>query len=419
MGLKLRLVILEFLQFFIWGSWLISLGGYLSYGLSAPATGSQIGAVFATSGFAALLTPGIMGIIADKWINSERLLGICHVLGAIVLFFASRASSYEQLFPLMLMNALVFMPTISLSIATCYSLFAKAKLDPVKAFPPIRVWGTVGFITAMFTVDLLGWKISSNQLLLASITALTLGIYSFTLPASPPMKKRIKNWKSAFGLDALILFKKKYMAIFLIFSVFLGICLQITNSFSSSFILGFGNPEVYGDKYLNTFAIRHSNIFLSISQISEALFILAIPFFMKRFGIKKVILLSLLAWFFRFGLFGIGNPGDGVIWLISSMIIYGMAFDFYNISASLFVEKEAPPHIRASSQGLLMMLSGGFGSILGNIGAGYIVDCYTVNRITNWQMTWYTFAIYVLLLGVLFGVLFQYKPQTENYKTSN
>ncbi|MCC8146147.1 MAG: nucleoside permease [Bacteroidales bacterium] len=409
MSLKLRLIILEFLQFFIWGSWLISLGGYLSYGLEVPANGSQIGAIFATSGFAALITPGIMGIIADKWVNSERLLSICHIIGAIVLYFASRASSYEELFPLMLLNALVFMPTIPLSSSVCYSLLTRSGLDPVKVFPSIRVWGTVGFIIAMFTVDLSGWKISSNQLLLASATALTLAVYAFTLPASPPLKKKIKNWKSAFGLDALVLFRKKYMAVFFVFCVFFGVCLQITNSFSSSFILGFGNAEVYGDKYLNTFTIKHSNIFLSISQVSEALFILAIPFFMKRYGIKKVILISLCAWFLRFAFYGIGNPGSGVVWLILSLIIYGMAFDFFNISASLFVEKEAPQHIRASSQGLLMMLSGGLGSIIGNLTAGYIVDYHTANAVTDWSAIWCFFAVYVLIIGILFAVFFRYK----------
>lgn len=411
MGLKLRLITLEFLQFFIWGSWLISLGGYLSYGLSVPATGAQIGTIFATSGLSALLTPGIIGIIADKWMNSERLLGICHLLGAIALSMASRATTYEQLFPWMLFNALVFMPTISLSVSVCYSLLAKERLDPVKAFPPIRIWGTVGFITALFIVDISGWKMSANQLLLASVSALVLSMYSFSLPASPPMKTKSKNLKSAFGLDAWVLFKKKHMTVFFIFSVLLGVCLQITNSFSSSFILGFANTEIYGSQYLDSFAVKHSNIFLSIAQIAEALFILAIPFFMKKYGIKNVLLLSLTAWFLRFTFLGFGNPAEKMIVWVLSMIIYGMAFDFFHLAASLFVEKEAPQTIRASSQGWLMMLSGGVGSMIGNIGAGHVVDYYTKNGITDWPATWYSFALYVLVVGILFAVFFQYKPK--------
>ena len=413
MNLKLRLTIMQFLEFFIWGSWLISFGGYLmakNGALGNPATPEQVGAIFATAGLASLLMPGIVGIIADKWLNSERLLGICHLLGAVCLFFASQATSYSQLFPLMLLNAMVFMPTIALSYSVCYSLLSKANLEPIKSFPPIRVWGTVGFIVAMWFVDLMGWKISSNQLLLASGAALTLGIYAFTLPPSPPVKTQVKkSWKSSFGLDALVLFKRRQMTVFFIFSVLLGVCLQITNSFGSSFILGFGDISVYGNIYSKTFAVEHSNIFLSISQISETLFILTIPFFLRKFGIKNVILMSFAAWVLRFGLFGIGNPGSGVAWLIASMIIYGMAFDFFNISGSLFIEKEVPEHIRASSQGLFMMATNGCGAVLGNISAGFVIGRFTHAGIINWSNAWFAFAAYALVIGIVFALFFQYK----------
>jgi len=404
---------MQFLEFFIWGSWLISFGGYLmakNGALVSPATPEQVGAIFATAGLASLLMPGIVGIIADKWLNSERLLGICHLLGAVCLFFASQATSYSQLFPLMLLNAMVFMPTIALSYSVCYSLLSKANLEPIKSFPPIRVWGTVGFIIAMWFVDLMGWKISSNQLLLASGAALTLGIYAFTLPPSPPVKTQVKkSWKSSFGLDALVLFKRRQMTVFFLFSVLLGVCLQITNSFGSSFILGFGDISVYENIYSKTFAVEHSNIFLSISQISETLFILTIPFFLRKFGIKNVILMSFAAWVLRFGLFGIGNPGSGVAWLIASMIIYGMAFDFFNISGSLFIEKEVPEHIRASSQGLFMMATNGCGAVLGNISAGFVIGRFTHTGIINWSNAWFAFAAYALVIGILFALFFQYK----------
>jgi NHS family xanthosine MFS transporter len=404
---------MQFLEFFIWGSWLISFGGYITAkdgALLNPATPEQVGAIFATAGLASLLMPGIVGIIADKWLNSERLLGICHLLGAILLFFASQARTYELLFPLMLLNAMVFMPTISLSYSVSYSLLNKANLEPVKTFPPIRVWGTVGFVVAMWFVDLMGWKISPNQLLVASGAALALGVYAFTLPPSPPVKTQGKtSLKTAFGLDALVLFKKKQTAVFFLFAVLLGVCLQITNSFGSSFILGFGDQSVYGNKYLNTFAVQHSNIFLSISQISETLFILAIPFVLSRFGIKTVILMSLGAWVLRFGFFGIGDPGGGVAWLIASMVIYGIAFDFFNISGSLYIEQETPVHIRASSQGLFMMATNGLGAVLGNIGAGLVVGRFTQNGVTDWSSAWFAFAAYALIVGVLFAIFFKYK----------
>jgi NHS family xanthosine MFS transporter len=335
------------------------------------------------------------------------------LIGAIALYFASQATTYEQIFPYLLINAMVFMPTISLSYSVCYSLLAKAHLDPIKVFPPIRVWGTVGFIVAMFVVDLAGWKISPNQLLLAAGAALLLGVYAFTLPASLPVKSAVKkSWKSAFGLDALVLFKNKQMAIFFCFAILLGVCLQITNSFGSSFILGFGETQ-YGGLYTETFALQHSNIFLSISQIAEALFILAIPFFLRKYGIKTVMLMSLGAWVLRFGFFGIGNPGSGVVWLILSMIIYGMAFDFFNISASLFIEKETPEHIRSSSQGLLMMATNGLGAVFGNIGAGYVVACFTKEGITDWTHCWFTFAAYALVIGVLFACCFHPKKASR------
>jgi NHS family xanthosine MFS transporter len=265
----------------------------------------------------------------------------------------------------------------------------------------------------MFVVDLAGWKISPNQLLLAAGSSLLLGVYAFTLPASPPVKNLKKaSWKSAFGLDALVLFKNKQMAVFFLFAVLLGVCLQITNSFGSSFILGFGE-ERYGDLYKDTFALQHSNIFLSVSQIAEALFILAIPFFLRKYGIKTVMLMSLGAWILRFGFFGIGNPGSGVVWLILSMIIYGMAFDFFNISASLYIEKETPIHIRSSSQGLLMMATNGLGSVLGNIGAGFVVGYFTTDGVTNWRYSWFAFAGYALVIGVLFAVFFKYKHVKE------
>ena len=413
MNLKFRLTVMQFLEFFIWGAWLISFGGYLMApegALEKPATPEQVGLIFATAGFASLLMPGIVGIIADKWLNSERLLGICHLLGAVFLFFASQATSYSSLFPWMLLNAVVYMPTIALSYSVCYSLLNKANLEPITAFPPIRVWGTVGFIVAMWFIDLMGWKISPNQLLFASVAALALGIYSFTLPPSPPVKTKAKtSWKTAFGLDALVLFKQRQMVIFFLFSVLLGVCLQITNSFGSSFILGFGDKSVYGEIYSGSFAVLHSNIFLSISQISETLFILTIPFFLRKFGIKTVILMSFFAWVLRFGLYGIGNPGDGVFWLIASMIIYGMAFDFFNISGSLYIEKETPEYIRASSQGLFMMATNGFGAVLGNVGAGLVVGRFTNGGVTNWSLSWFAFAVYALIIGILFAVFFRYK----------
>ncbi len=408
-GIKLRLTILQFTEFFIWGSWLISFGNYMG----SLEMGDHIGTLFASFGFAALIMPTVAGIIADRWLNSEKLLGILHLLGAAFLFMASKVSTYDQLYPLMVANAFVFMPTIGLSYSVCYSVLGQKRMDPVKTFPPIRVWGTVGFIVAMWIVDLAGWGLSSNQLLLASCSAAFLGLYSFSLPPSPPTKsQKNKSLISTLGLEALVLLKEKRVATFFIFAFLLGMCLQITNSYGSSFI------QSFADDYPNSFAVKNNNIFLSISQISEALFILAIPFFLRRFGIKTVMLMSFGAWVLRFGLFGIGNPGSGMIWLTLSMIIYGLAFDFFNISGSLFIEQETPAKFRSSAQGMLMMVTNGLGAILGNMGAQAVIKNHTVNEKTDWAPCWFIFAGYALIIGIAFAFMFQYKHNPEAVKNA-
>lgn len=409
MGIKFRLTLMTFLQFFIWGAWLISLGGYLGRNLNFE--GGQIGSIFATLGIASLIMPGVVGIIADKWINAERLLGICHLLGAACLFYASTVTDYDHMYWAMLLNLLCYMPTIALNNTVAYNALEQYHYDIVKEFPPIRTFGTIGFIVAMWVVDITGFKNSSAQLYMAGISAVVLGLYSFTLPKCPPAKSQKKSWLSAFGLDALVLFRSSKMAIFFLFAMLLGAALQITNSYGDLFIGSFKSIP----QYANAFGVKHSVILLSISQMSETLFILTIPFFLRRFGIKRVMLMSMLAWVFRFGLFGAGNPGTGLWMLILSMIVYGMAFDFFNISGSLFVEKEAKPDIRGSAQGLFMMVTNGAGALIGGYGSGAIVDFYSkyapnhdlISR--NWPAIWFIFAAYALVIAVLFAVFFKYK----------
>ena len=382
MSIKVRLIIMNFLQFFVWGSWLISLGGYM--GRELHFEGGQIGAIFATMGIASLVMPGIIGIIADKWFNAERLYGLCHIVGAACLFYASTATGYDQMYWAMLLNLLVYMPTLSLANTVSYNALEQYKCDLIKDFPPIRVWGTIGFICAMWAVDLTGFKNSSAQLYVGAISALLLGVYSFTLPACKPAKTENKSLLSAFGLDALVLFKRKKMAIFFLFSMLLGAALQITNTYGDLFLGSFaGIPE-----FADSFGVKHSVILLSISQMSETLFILAIPFFLKHFGIKQVMLISMFAWVFRFGLFGFGDPGGGLWMLILSMIVYGMAFDFFNISGSLFVEQETNSSIRASAQGLFFMMTNGLGAIIGGYASGAVVDAFSVyadGKLEEWK----------------------------------
>jgi NHS family xanthosine MFS transporter len=402
MNIKLRLTLMNFLQFFIWGSWLISIGNYL--GGTLHFTGAQIGAVFSTLGIASLFMPALIGIVADKWLNAEKVFGLCHIIGAGMLIWSSTITSPNMFFWVMLLNSMFYMPTIALNNTVSYIVLEQKGFDIVKDFPPIRVWGTIGFIAAMWIVDIFNWDASKFQLIFSAASALTLGIYAFTMPPCPPVKSnKAKSFITSLGLDAFVLFKQRKMFIFFLFAMFLGAALQITNAFGSSFL------ESFKPAYPDSFVVNHKLFTLSISQISESLFILAIPFFLKKFGIKKVMLMSMFAWVFRFGLFGIGNPGTGMVFLIASMIIYGMAFDFFNISGSLFVETEAPSSMRASAQGLFMFMTNGIGAMCGGYSAGLVVDYFTKNGITDWRSTWFTFAGYALVLGIIFPLVFKYK----------
>ena len=393
---------MNFLEFFIWGSWLISLGGYMIVTLKF--TGGQVGSIYATMGIASLFMPALLGIVADRWLNAERVLGICHLINAFLLLAAATVTDYQSMYVIMLLNAMFYMPTIALNNAVSYKVLEKYEFDIIKVFPPIRVWGTVGFVCAMWVVDLFGWTLSPIQLYVSDLSAILLGLYSFSMPHCIPAKtKQTGSLISTLGLDALVLFKRRKMLVFFIFAMLLGAALQITNTFGEAFLHDFGAT------YPDSFAVSHPGLLMSVSQISETLFILTIPFFLIKFGIKKVMLLSIFAWVFRFALFGVGNPGTGLSFLVLSMIIYGLAFDFFNISGSLFVKKEADSNMVASAQGLFMLMTNGIGAFLGGTLSGTVVDYFTVGGIKDWQSIWFTFAGYALILGIIFPFIFKYK----------
>ncbi len=406
MSIKLKLIILNFLEFFAWGAWLLSAGAYMSVTLNF--TGIQIGAVYGTLGIAALFMPALMGIIADKYLNAERVFGLSHLILGGLLFWLSGVSDFNTFYMIVFLISMFYMPTIALDNSISYALLEKNGEDIVKVFPPIRVWGTVGFILAAWTVDLLGWKVGKEQFLVSAIASVILGIYAFTLPAVPPEgASEKKTLTQRLGLDAYSLFKNKKMAVFFIFSILLGAALQVTNIWGVPFL------EDFAKDFKGYFAVEHSVVIMTLSQISETLFILTIPFFLKKFGIKKVMIMSMLAWVLRFAFFGIGNPSSGLIFLILSMIIYGMAFDFFNISGSLFVEKETKPSMRSSAQGLFMQMTNGFGAIIGAYASGYIIDFYTNDGIKDWQTIWFIFAAYSLVVTISFAVLFKYKHNPD------
>jgi NHS family xanthosine MFS transporter len=402
MSIHFRLTVMNFLQFFLWGAWLISFGAYMSKTLGF--SGIEIGSIYGTMGVASLFMPGLLGIVADRWVNAERLYGILHLTGAGLLIWASTVRDYQTLYTIMLLNAMVYMPTIALNNTISYRVLEQQGLNFIRNFPPIRVWGTIGFVFAMWFTDLSGAVLTTGQLYISAAAAALLGLYGFTMPSCPPFRAEVrKSVVEALGLDAFVLFRRPQMIVFFLCAMMLGGALQITNAFGGDFLTDFNAT------YPGSFGVRHPILLSSISQISETLFILSIPFFLRRFGIKVVMLIAIFAWMFRFGLFAYGDPGPGLWMLVLSMIVYGMAFDFFNISGSMFVNLEANPRIRASAQGLYMIMTNGLGAFFGTMLAGAVVDHYTVGGVRDWHSIWLSFAGYALVLGLVFPFAFRYR----------
>ena len=449
-NLKIQLTALSFLQYFVWGAWLITVGKYCT--VTKHWSFTEFGAIFTTMGISSVFMPSLMGIVADKWMNAERLLGCLHALSGITLACLPTVTDPNVFFWVTLVAMIFYMPTIALSNSVSYSVLGQYQLDPVKTFPPIRVFGTIGFIAAMWVTDLTGNSASANQFYISALCSLGLAVYCFFLPKCPP-KKDSNEGKSIIqllGLDAFKLMLNYKMLLFFLFSLLLGCALQLTNMYGDTYLSTF---ESY-PKYAASFAVQHSTVIMSISQISETLFILAIPFFLKRFGIKKVMLISMLAWVLRFGLFSFGNPGDLLWMIIMSCIVYGMAFDFFNISGSLFVNSSVSEAKRSSAQGLFMMMTNGFGAILGSAISGRLIDSFFTQKLTTanqvyahfessakhplmkallkdtsihadgtlskaltvqqWDSIWLCFAAYALVVAVLFAVLFKHKHHPDD-----
>ncbi|MCM1176712.1 MAG: MFS transporter [Clostridium sp.] len=413
-NISARLILMNFLEFAVWGAYLTSLGRYLGN----IGFGSEIKWFYAMQGFVSIFMPALIGIIADKYMQAQKVLSLCHGLAGIFMagagFYcmtAGEATQFAPLFTLYSLSVAFFMPTIALTNSVAYSALEGAGKDPVKAFPPIRVFGTIGFICSMLLTNSLkiggiAMQDSYTQMISSGIMSAVLCLYALTMPACPvKASSEGQSIIESLGLKAFTLFRQRQFAVFFIFSMLLGASLQITNGYANTFLGSFGsNPEL-----ADTFAVKNSNALLAISQISETLCILLIPFFMKRFGIKKVMLIAMFAWVFRFGLFGMGQPDmPGVILFVLSCIVYGVAFDFFNISGSLYVNENTDTSIRSSAQGLFMLMTNGLGASIGTLAAGAVVEHYDVfNNAGNWSTVWYIFAGYALAVALLFMVCFR------------
>ena len=414
-SIRFRLIVMNIIQWAVWGSYLTSMGSYLAGAGLAP----RIGIFYAMQGIVSIFMPTLMGIVADKFIPAQRLLGLCHgIAGAAMLavgLYGMNAGdnvSFGILFSMYAVSVAFYMPTIALSNSTAYRILESNGFDTVKDFPPIRVFGTVGFICAMLFVNFMTngegvqYQHSYNQFIVSGVLGVAMLLYCFTLPACPCMQASGEDQSLAerFGLNAFSLFKDRNMAIFFIFSMLLGVALQITNGFANPFISHFKEvPE-----FAQTWGARNANALISISQVSETLGILLIPVAMRIFGIKRVMLIAMFAWVLRFGLFGAGNPGSGVWMLILSMIVYGVAFDFFNISGSLYVNQRTTEKIQNSAQGLFMLMTNGIGATVGTLSAQAVVNHFVYNAAEpDWSAAWYVFAGYSLVVALLFMVLFK------------
>jgi len=414
---KTRLTLLSFFQFFVWGAWLTTIGTYCTEGKGW--TFPQFGAIFSTLALSSILMPSLIGIIADKWMRAEKLYGILHLTYATFILlipnlsmlqaqipFLQNMEAYELLYWIVFGGMLAYMPSISLSNSVSYRILKMSNLDVQTDFPKIRVWGTIGFIAAMWLTNLSGSKANDGQFYIAGIGALFLGLYAFSLPACPPQGKTNEKTSLAtqLGLNAFKLFTEYRMALFFIFSILLGAALQLSN--------------MYGDAYLSSFpkgtlVEKYSTIIYSISQISETIFILTIPFFLKRFGIKNVMFFALIAWVLRYGFFAFGSAEFGIALIVLSCVVYGMAFDFFLISGSMFVEANTDSSIRSSAQGLFIMMTNGIGAYIGTVGSSFLIGKYYIlqNGQTDWHNAWLLFAAYSLVVAILFMLLFKDKRQ--------
>lgn len=416
-AIKVKLAAMNFLEFAVWGAYLVSLGIYLA----GAGLGDKIYWFYTVQGIVSIFMPAVVGIIADRWVQAQKMLSLCHLIAGLFMgaagaycLFAGDNIEFAPLFTLYTISVAFYMPTIGLANSVAYTALNKAGLDTVAHFPPIRVFGTIGFIASMLLtnflpIDGVSMQKTFFQLFSSGILGLILAAYALTMPACPVNKGGSTSISEALGLKAFALFKQRKMAIFFIFSMLLGVSLQITNSYGSTFINAFEQVSQYADSWV----AQNATALISLSQISETLCILLIPFCLKRFGIKGVMLIAMLGWVLRFGFFGLGNPEmPGVLLFILSCVVYGVAFDFFNISGSLYVDQQTGKEIRSSAQGLFMLMTNGVGATIGTLVAGQIVNRYVYSRpaeaqIDGWQTSWYIFAAYALVVTVLFWLIFR------------
>ena len=396
--LRLRLSTMMFLEFFVWGAWFVTLGTYLAADLGA--SGSQIALAFLTQSLGAILAPFIVGLIADRWFAAQRILGVLHLFSAVMLFLAGRQGDFGPFFVFALLAMISFMPTLALA----NSISFRRLESPERQFPAIRVFGTIGWIIAGLLIGWLGWEAGGaleNTFVMAAIGSALLGVYAFTLPHTPPEADQGRiTVRDVLGLDALALLKSRSYLVFFLASIL--ICIPL------AFYYNFTNL------YLNEIGVKSAAAVQSLGQLSEALFLLIMPLMLKKLGVKRTLLIGMLAWALRYALFAFGDAGS-LLWLvIIGLVLHGVCYDFFFVAGQIYTDRFAPKHVRSAAQGLISLATYGVGLLIGSLISGPIVDAFVAADGTHaWRAIWLIPAALAVGVALFFAALFRERETVE------
>lgn len=382
-----------FLQYYIWGSWYVTMGTYMTVYLKS--TGIQIGAVYSALAIATMISPFFVGMIADRFFAAQRLMGVLHLIGGLLLFMASKIGSNTGFYWVILLYSLVYMPTIALSNSVAFRQMS----DPGKQFPVVRVFGTIGWVIAGFMIAVLGVEKTPGTFYMAALVSVALGLYSFSLPDTPPQGKAESSAKSILGIDAFILFRDRPYLIFFIAAIF--VCIPL------SFYFGFANL------FLNQAGMENAAGKMVLGQISEAVFILAIPFLFNSIGVKKMLLIGMTAWILRYLCFAFGNIDVNLWMLYAGIILHGVCYDFFFVTGYMYTEKKSNDKIKSAAQGLFTFVTYGLGMFIGTWFSGFVTSYYTVNGAYNWRSIWFVPAYIAIAVLICFIFFFKEKRKIE------
>ena len=397
---SVQLSILMFFQFFIWGAWFVTMGTFLSQEFNS--SGSELSLAYETQSIGAIIAPFIIGLIADKYFAAQKVLGTIHLFGAFLLYNAGISENFSFFYPYILIYMLLYMPTLALANSVAF----RQMKDPSKEFAPIRIFGSIGWIIAGLLIGYFSWESLNtlkNTFYMSSFISLILGVYSFTLPNTPPIieKNKNKTISEIIGLDALKLLNDKAYLVFFIASIL--ICIPLAFYYQ------------HANQFLNEIGMEAAAAKMTLGQISEVLFLSLLPFFIKRFGFKSTLIVGIFAWGLRYLLFSLGADGMNSWMLILGIILHGICYDFFFVSGQIYTNLKCKPEYKSSAQGLITLATYGVGMLIGFRIAGYLTDLYVINDGHNWEKIWIQPSIFSFVILILFIFTFR----NEQIETKN